>query len=146
MPDNLKKRGPKDATRINIGEPYELSYWSKKLNVPKEKIITAVNAVGMMARDVKKYIANRALAKPKKLTMKNLGLLSLDELAEMLANNGVFLNASIKSGSRFEMYGLNGSVVVIVGNSREPHLEGCTGISPRFLERMLKRKMGLPVW
>ena len=56
MSDNLSKKGPKDASRINIHEAYELAYWSKRLCAPKEKIIEAVKLVGAMVKDVRKEL------------------------------------------------------------------------------------------
>jgi Protein of unknown function (DUF3606) len=56
MTDNLNRKGPDDAARINIHEAYELTYWSKKLGAPKEKIIEAVKLVGAMVKDVKKEL------------------------------------------------------------------------------------------
>lgn len=36
MADNLKKKIPQDAKRINIHEAYELEYWSKRMGVSGE--------------------------------------------------------------------------------------------------------------
>lgn len=31
MPDDLAKKGPQDASGININEPWEVNYWAKTL-------------------------------------------------------------------------------------------------------------------
>ncbi len=56
MSDDLTKRRPQDALRINVNEPYELNWWSSELGVSKDKIIAAVKAVGVMVKDVKKHL------------------------------------------------------------------------------------------
>ena len=56
MPDNLNRRGPDDAAKINIHEAYELAYWSKKFCIPKQRLIEAVNVVGVKVKDVKKEL------------------------------------------------------------------------------------------
>lgn len=56
MPDDKSKTGPADDKRINIHEDYELTYWSNKFGVTKERIKTAVGAVGVMVADVKRYL------------------------------------------------------------------------------------------
>ena len=47
MNDDLKKKKPQDANKVNIHESWELEYWSKHFNVSKEKLIAAVKAVGV---------------------------------------------------------------------------------------------------
>ena len=54
--DNLKKKGPKDDSRININEPYEVTYWTAKFGVTEAKLKEAVRAVGVMVKDVRKYL------------------------------------------------------------------------------------------
>ena len=56
MPDDLTKRRPWDASRINIHEPYEVNWWCSELRVTKEQLIEAVEAVGDSAERVKKYL------------------------------------------------------------------------------------------
>lgn len=56
MPDDKTIREPLDKTRINIHEPYELSWWAKHFGVSKEKIIEAVAKVGTSAARVKEYL------------------------------------------------------------------------------------------
>lgn len=56
MPDDLSKRGPADATRINIHEPWEVDYWCKKFGCTSIDLIVAVSLVGVMVKDVKKQL------------------------------------------------------------------------------------------
>jgi len=53
MADDPTKRGPRDRSRINIHEDYELRYWAEEhFRVSKQDIIDAVTAVGPMVHDV----------------------------------------------------------------------------------------------
>jgi hypothetical protein len=56
MPDDLEKKGPPDGIRINIHEPWELRDWSQHFGVTPEKLKEAVAAVGVMTKDVKRYL------------------------------------------------------------------------------------------
>ncbi len=56
MSDDLGKRRPQDATKINVHESWELDYWSKELGVTKERLKEAVRAVGTSVEDVKRYL------------------------------------------------------------------------------------------
>jgi hypothetical protein len=56
MPDDLTKRRPQDALRINENEPYEVNWWCDELNCTEEELKAAVKAVGVMAVDVKKHL------------------------------------------------------------------------------------------
>jgi len=56
MSDDLNKRRPQDATKINVNESWELDYWSKELGVTKERLKEAVRAVGTSVEDVKHYL------------------------------------------------------------------------------------------
>jgi hypothetical protein len=47
MSDDLNKRGPQDASRINVNEEWELRYWTNKLGVSEEELKAAVNKVGV---------------------------------------------------------------------------------------------------
>ncbi|WP_288446080.1 DUF3606 domain-containing protein [uncultured Chryseobacterium sp.] len=55
MSDNLSKRRPQDATKVNVTETWELEYWSNKFGVTKEKLKEAVNIFGTAAA-VQKYM------------------------------------------------------------------------------------------
>jgi hypothetical protein len=47
MSDDLNKRGPQDASRVNVNEEWELRYWTKKLGVTEEELKAAVEKVGV---------------------------------------------------------------------------------------------------
>jgi hypothetical protein len=57
MPDDRNKRGPQDATRVNVHEPWEVEYWTKELGVSAETLKKAVQSVGPMAKDVRSHLA-----------------------------------------------------------------------------------------
>ena len=56
MADDKSKKGPADASRINVHEDYEVEYWSKKFGCSKIKLAEAVTAVGVMAKDVEAWL------------------------------------------------------------------------------------------
>lgn len=56
MSDDLTKKKPLDASRININEPYEVNYWCATLGVTKVQLIAAVKAVGTSVAAVKIYL------------------------------------------------------------------------------------------
>lgn len=56
MPDNLNRRRPQDASKINIHEPYEVSYWTETLGVSAVVLRKAVSAVGIRVQDVKQWL------------------------------------------------------------------------------------------
>lgn len=56
MPDDLRKKRPQDSLRINIHEPYEVSYWCNTLGCTEKELIDAVKAVGDLAEKVKEYL------------------------------------------------------------------------------------------
>lgn len=41
-----------DRRRIDVGETYELGYWSRKFGVTREELAEAVQKVGTKAEDV----------------------------------------------------------------------------------------------
>jgi predicted nucleotidyltransferase len=57
--DNKTKTGKADDSRINVNESYELQYWSQKLNVTREKLKEAVEAVGPSAEKVTEYLKRK---------------------------------------------------------------------------------------
>ena len=56
MSDDLKNRGEQDRLRINVHEEHEVRYWTKKLNITREQLESAVKAVGVMAADVRTHL------------------------------------------------------------------------------------------
>jgi hypothetical protein len=57
MSDNLNYRGPKDRTRVNVHEAWEVRYWCGEFNCTEATLRRAVAAVGVMVTDVRAYIA-----------------------------------------------------------------------------------------
>ena len=56
MSDNLDKKRPQDASKVNVHESWEVSYWCKKFGVTEAKLKEAVKAVGVSAAAVQKYL------------------------------------------------------------------------------------------
>ncbi|WP_426959743.1 DUF3606 domain-containing protein [Muricoccus radiodurans] len=52
MADDPKDRGPRDRERINLHEDHEVRYWTRKFGVSEPVLTAAVEAVGVMAKDV----------------------------------------------------------------------------------------------
>lgn len=55
MADNLDKRGPQDASRVNVSEAWEVAYWTKKFGVTPDELRQAVLQVGTSADAVGKH-------------------------------------------------------------------------------------------
>jgi hypothetical protein len=49
MSDDKSKRGPQDSSRINMGEDYEVEYWTSKFGVSKDRLQVAVDRAGVGA-------------------------------------------------------------------------------------------------
>ena len=45
--------------RVNVGEDYEVRYWTNKWNVTPEQLRAAVDKVGVMADDVERELRRR---------------------------------------------------------------------------------------
>jgi Protein of unknown function (DUF3606) len=52
--DNLTKRIQPDRSKINMGEDFEVKYWTKALGVERDKLQQAVDKVGNSAAAVRK--------------------------------------------------------------------------------------------
>lgn len=59
MSDDKSLRTPADAQRVNVGEDYEVRYWTNKWNVTPEQLRVAVDKVGVMADDVERELRRR---------------------------------------------------------------------------------------
>lgn len=59
MADDLADRGPRDRERINVHEEHEVRYWTKELGCSEIKLKKAVDAVGVMAKDVRTWLAKQ---------------------------------------------------------------------------------------
>ena len=56
MADDLTKRRPQDASKINVHEPWELEYWCKEFGVTPQQLKAAVAAVGTSVAAVKQHL------------------------------------------------------------------------------------------
>ncbi len=54
--DDKTKKGPKDASRIDINEDYEVQYWKERFEVSKEELERAVKKAGVLVKDVEKEL------------------------------------------------------------------------------------------
>ncbi|SFW63595.1 DUF3606 domain-containing protein [Luteibacter sp. UNCMF366Tsu5.1] len=61
MSDDKSERGPADAQRINVHEPYEVSYWTGALGVSEARLREVVAEVGVMADDVRRALDERGI-------------------------------------------------------------------------------------
>jgi hypothetical protein len=55
--DDQKKRASPDRSKINMDEPYEVKYWTKKLGVNRDELQKLVDKVGNSAAAVRKELA-----------------------------------------------------------------------------------------
>jgi 3-oxoacyl-[acyl-carrier-protein] synthase III len=55
--DDLKKKGTRDRSKINMHKDFEVKYWTKTLGVSKEQLQKAVDKVGNSAAAVRKELA-----------------------------------------------------------------------------------------
>ena len=60
MADNLKERGPQDASRISMTEEWEVRYWTKALGVSREELDQLVREHGNSADSVRKALTRAA--------------------------------------------------------------------------------------
>ncbi len=49
MSDDKSLRAPQDASRIALGEDYEVAYWTERLGVSRQTLADAVKAVSNSA-------------------------------------------------------------------------------------------------
>lgn len=60
MSDDLTKTGKADDIRINVGQKWELAYWTRKFGCTTKQLRAAVKAVGTMAVAVQRYLRAKA--------------------------------------------------------------------------------------
>ena len=60
MADDLSKRGGADRNRVNVQEPHEVQYWTRKFGCSEQQLKEAVSRVGVMAADVEVYLTSFA--------------------------------------------------------------------------------------
>lgn len=56
MSDNLRLRGQPDRSKVNIHEPWEVDYWTRKWGVTAQQLRAAVAAVGVGAAAVARHL------------------------------------------------------------------------------------------
>lgn len=56
MSDDLNKRGPADATRVNVNEDWEVRYWCQKWGCTEQQLRECVKKAGVMASAVAKCL------------------------------------------------------------------------------------------
>lgn len=54
--DDKNKRGPQDASKVNVNEDYELRYWTKRFNISEERLREAVKEVGPSVSAIEEYL------------------------------------------------------------------------------------------
>jgi hypothetical protein len=56
MSDDLSKKRPQDANRVNVNEPWELKYWCDHFGCTEAQLRAAVKAVGTSVSKVREYL------------------------------------------------------------------------------------------
>jgi hypothetical protein len=56
MADDLKQTGRQDDQRINVDQDHELTYWSEKLGVSRDRLREAVAKAGPLVRNVQQHL------------------------------------------------------------------------------------------
>jgi hypothetical protein len=59
MPDDLTKRRPQDASRVNIHEPWEVRWWCSEFGCTEQQLRNAVAQVGTSADAVRRYLKGK---------------------------------------------------------------------------------------
>ena len=58
MPDDRRRRGLQDRMRINMGEDYEVEYWTKTFGISKDRLVEIVSKVGDSVQAVRRELGN----------------------------------------------------------------------------------------
>jgi len=56
MADDLKQTGKPDDTRINVNQDHELTYWSEKFGVSRDRLREAVAKAGPVVKNVEREL------------------------------------------------------------------------------------------
>ena len=56
MADNTGEIGRQDDARINVNQDHELTYWSRRLGVSRDRLREAVARVGPLVRNVEREL------------------------------------------------------------------------------------------
>lgn len=60
MAYSIPTRGPVDGSRIELNEDYELGYWTSRFGCTAEQLVDALQAVGVSATAVGRYLGAQA--------------------------------------------------------------------------------------
>ena len=56
MADDLQKRGPIDRSRVNLDEPWEIEWWSKRWSISPERLRAAVGKAGVLTKNIAEHL------------------------------------------------------------------------------------------
>ena len=56
MPDSLDIRMPDDRAKINLGQPWEVQYWTKELGCTESQLKEAIKKVGYSVTRVRENL------------------------------------------------------------------------------------------
>jgi hypothetical protein len=56
MADDLNNRGQQDRSRINLGEKWEVQYWTKELGVSEDELRQIIQQAGNNVTDVRQHL------------------------------------------------------------------------------------------
>ena len=59
MADDLNNRGEQDRNRVNVHEPHEVQYWTKRWGVTREQLAAAVKKVGVSVKAVAQQLGKK---------------------------------------------------------------------------------------
>ncbi len=59
MPSDFKENVPQDLGRINVGDPLELAYFSKKFNESPEKLRQLVAQHGVTVHEIERALGKK---------------------------------------------------------------------------------------
>lgn len=56
MPDDLTKKHPQDADKINLSQQWEIDYWTEALHTTEARLRAAISKVGPYVSAVREYL------------------------------------------------------------------------------------------
>jgi hypothetical protein len=59
MSDNLRRRQPEDPQKINMGQQWEVEYWTKTLGVSEQVLDMAVENAGTLVPDIRAWLRRK---------------------------------------------------------------------------------------
>ncbi len=57
--DDKNKKGPQDASRVNVNEDYELQYWSERFNITRDELKKAVAEAGPSVSALEEFLKRK---------------------------------------------------------------------------------------